>query len=275
MTRMTMQAAVTMGQLQKRLDVIGHNVANINTNGYKTRESNFSSLLSQQLNIEDDPTNEAGRLTPEGLRMGTGAMLGHTNINLDQGSIQTTNRGLDIALLEPNHMFQLNVTENGIEETRYTRSGNFYLQPMENDQVMLSTSDGHPVMGEDGPIMLDPNMESIQVSSNGEILVTRGGEQQVEGQLTIVEATRPRMLEATGDNMFRLSEASLATYPLADIIDAVGAGEINVQAGALEASNVDMAKQMTELTQTQRAYQFNGRTVSMHDQMKGLINQLR
>ncbi len=58
MTRMTMQAAVTMGQLQKRLDVIGHNVANINTNGYKTRDTNFSSLLSQQLNIEDDPTNE-------------------------------------------------------------------------------------------------------------------------------------------------------------------------------------------------------------------------
>ncbi|GAE92485.1 flagellar basal-body rod protein FlgG [Gracilibacillus boraciitolerans JCM 21714] len=142
MTRITFQAAATMGgQLQKRLDNIGNNIANLNTTGYKKRDANFSSLLSQQINTEPDPTNADGRLTPDGLRIGAGAKLGHTNFNFAQGSIQRTDRNLDVALLEDNHLFQVAVNENGIEEVRYTRAGNFYLTPLENDQVMLVTSD--------------------------------------------------------------------------------------------------------------------------------------
>ncbi|UOQ50268.1 flagellar hook-basal body protein [Gracilibacillus caseinilyticus] len=274
MTRMTIQAAATMGQLQKRLDNIANNIANSNTTGYKNRDANFSSLLSQQINLEADPTNETGRLTPEGLRVGAGAKLGHTNFDFTQGSLQTTDRNLDVALLEDNQFFQVAVEENGQEEVRYTRAGNFYLSPMENDTVMLVTSDGNPVLGANQqPIVLADDMEDLTIDENGMINVTRNGEQVVEGQIGVVEAVRPRLFEASGDSLFRLSEDSLNNYPLNEIINDVD--NISVQSGALEGSNVDIAKQTTDMIETQRAYQFNARTISMHDQMNGLINQLR
>ncbi|UOQ87062.1 flagellar hook-basal body protein [Gracilibacillus salinarum] len=274
MTRMTFQAAATMGQLQKRLDNIANNIANTNTTGYKNRDANFSSLLSQQINLEADPTNETGRLTPEGLRVGTGAKLGHTNFDFTQGSLQTTDRNLDVALLEDNQFFQVAVEENGQQEVRYTRAGNFYLSPMENDTVMLVTSNGNPVLGANQqPITLADNMEDLTIDENGMINVTRNGVQVVEGQLGVVEAVRPRLFEASGESLFRLSEDSLTNYPLNEIINDVDT--IRVQSGALEGSNVDIAKQTTDMIETQRAYQFNARTISMHDQINGLINQLR
>ncbi|MDX8047614.1 flagellar hook-basal body protein [Gracilibacillus sp. S3-1-1] len=276
MTRMTIQAAVTMGQLQNRLDNIGNNIANANTAGFKGRDANFSSLLSQQINTEPDPTNPVGRLTPEGLRIGSGAKLGHTNVNFEQGSMEVTDRNLDVALLGDDQLFQVAVEENGVAETRYTRAGNFYLSPQEDNQVMLVTSDGNPVLGAGGePIVLMNNMDDLKIEENGAINVTRNGVQNVEGQLEIVQAVRPRLLEAAGNNLFRLSEESLDNYPLAEIVNNVGQADVRLKSGALETSNIDLAKQTTDMIETQRAYQFNAKTISMHDQMQGLINQLR
>ncbi|PWU67120.1 flagellar hook-basal body protein [Gracilibacillus dipsosauri] len=274
MTRMTFQAAAMMTQLQHKLDTIGNNLANLNTTGFKSRETNFSALLTQQINTED-ATDNGARLTPEGIRVGAGAKLGHTNLNLQEGSLQTTERALDVALLEANHLFQVNVVENGTEEIRYTRAGNFYLSPINNEQVMLVTSDGYPVLGEAGPIILANDMDNVAIDENGRINVTRNGMEQVEGQLNIVEAVRPRLLEGTGDSLFRLSEETLANYNLNEIINDVEGNNVRLQSGALESSNVNMSIQMTDMIETQRAYQFNARTISVHDQMKGLINQLR
>jgi flagellar basal-body rod protein FlgG len=272
MSRMNIQAAVTMAQLQQKLDNIGHNIANANTNGYKQRTANFSSLLMQQIgNDEINPT----RLTPEGIRLGSGARLGHTNINFSQGSLQQTDRNLDVALLEDNQFFQISVTENGATETRYTRAGNFYLSPMDNGQVMLVSSDGNPVLGANGPILLEDNMEALEIGENGQVMVTRNGVATQEAQLSVVQAIRPRLLESTGDNLYRLSELTLASYDQAEIIEDIPVNELNVRAGALEASNVSIQEQMTEMIETQRAYQFNAKSISMHDQMQGLINQLR
>ncbi|GAE92484.1 flagellar basal-body rod protein FlgG [Gracilibacillus boraciitolerans JCM 21714] len=126
------------------------------------------------------------------------------------------------------------------------------------------------------PIILNNNMEDLKIENNGQLTVTRNGVQAVEAELGVVEAVRPRLLEAAGNNLFRLSEQSLENYPLETIINGVGLQDIRIDSGgALEASNVDLAQQTTDMIETQRAYQFNARSISMHDQMKGLINQLR
>ncbi|MCT2535108.1 flagellar hook-basal body protein [Aquibacillus koreensis] len=275
MSRMSIQAAVTMGQLQKRLDVIGHNVANTNTAGYKSRQADFSSLLIQQIDNLRDPANEEGRVTPDGIRIGSGAKLAHTNIDLSIGALQQTDRPLDVALTEKNHLFQVSVTENGVTETQYTRSGNFYLNPMDDGTVMLTTADGHPLIGEDGPIRIVEGFESISLAEDGRLLVRRNGVDEAEGQLAFVEAIRPRMLEAVGDNNFRLSQEALDQFDENEILQDLGPGIGNVKVGSLENANVDLTKQMSDLVLTQRAYQLNARTISMNDQMSGLINQLR
>ena len=96
------QAAVTMNQLQNQIDMIGHNLANSQTTGYKTRQAEFSSLLSQQITNMTDPENARGRITPDGIRIGTGARLGSINNNLSLGAIKNTDRALDTLLLNKN-----------------------------------------------------------------------------------------------------------------------------------------------------------------------------
>lgn len=271
-----LQAAVTMGQLQNKLDVIGNNMANVNTTGYKNRQTDFSSLLFQQMDNPSDPANEQGRMTPDGIRIGSGAKLSHTNIDLSAGAFQETGRALDVALLNENQLFQVNVTENGVTETRFTRDGSFYLNPINNGQsVMITNHNGEPVIGTNGPIVLAGGFEAISVNGEGMIQVTRNGEQQVEVQLEIVEAIRPRVLESAGTNNFRLPNLDELNYEPGEIIQAVGQDDVQLKSKALESSNVDIAKQMTDMLMTQRSYQFNAKTISTSDQMMGLVNQLR
>lgn len=276
MSRMMIQAAVTMNQLQSKLDLIGNNLANSQTTGYKSRESEFSSLLFQQINNMTDPANAQGRLTPDGLRIGSGAKLGSINADLSMGSFIETGRSLDLALLGENLLFQIEVTENGIAETQYTRDGAFYLNTMADGQsLMLTTKDGHPVLGVNGPIVIADGFDSIDIQSNGQVLVQRGNQTEIAGDLAIVEAIRPRLLEAAGENGFRMPDLEALGYSFEEIIQNVNLAADVVKSGSLESSNVDLAKQMTDMIMTQRSYQFNARTISMSDQMSGLINQIR
>ncbi|WP_164218406.1 flagellar hook-basal body protein [Virgibacillus sp. YIM 98842] len=276
MSRSMIQAAVTMNQLQNKLDLIGNNLANSQTTGYKSREADFSSLLTQQINNVTHPQNAEGRLTPDGVRIGSGARLGSVNMNMALGAINETGRELDVALLQPNYFFQVEVTENGNTETRYTRDGSFYLNPInDNQDVLLTNGDGNPVLGENGPIIIAEGFDSITIQPNGQITVQRGNVTEDAGNITITEVVRPRLLEAAGENNFRLPDTAELGFELDEILQAPAGNQELLKNGALENANVDVAKQMSDLMLTQRAYQFNSRTISMGDQMMGLINQLR
>lgn len=276
MSQMMIQAAVTMNQLQQKLDLIGNNLANSQTTGYKGRQADFSSLLIQQVNNLSDEANAEGRLTPDGIRVGTGAKLGSTNIDLTHGSILETGRVLDTALIQDNHLFQIQVNEKGQANTLFTRDGSFYLTPVNNNEgLMLTTADGNPVLGQNGPIVIAEGFDSIAIRENGQMVVSRGGQQAVEAQLTVVEAVRPRLLEAAGQNMFHLPDTENLGFDATEIIQATDLNANVLQSGALEQSNVDVGQAMADLMVAQRSYQFNSRTISMGDQMMGLVNQLR
>lgn len=274
---MMIQAAVTMDQLQHKLDMIGNNMANSQTTGYKSREAEFSSLLFQQMNnVSGDPANEENRLTPEGIRVGSGAKLGTANLDFTNGAITETGRALDTALRGDNYFYQIQDTENDGEVIRYTRDGSFHLSPVnDTGDVMLTTSDGNPVIGQAGPIVMEDGFDTIDIQANGQIIVGRGDQTEVVGELDIVEVIRPQLLEATGDNNFQLPDLAELGFEMGEIIQATDPTIDALQSNALERSNVDASKQMTDLITAQRSYQFNAQTISIGDEMKGLINQLR
>lgn len=270
------QAAVTMNQLQHKLDVIGNNLANSQTVGYKGRQTEFASLLFQQINNLTDPANAEGRLTPNGVRIGSGSALGAMNMDLSVGSFNETGRALDTALLEENHLFQIQITDDETSEIQYTRDGAFYLNPTGDQQtLMLTTKDGQPILGVDGPIVVNDGFDTINIRQNGQVVTQRGNQTDNVGQISVVEAIRPRLLEATGNNTFRLPDLDPLNLNLADIIQNPDPMANVIKSKTLEHSNVDLSQEMTELMMTQRSYQFNARTISMSDQMSGLINQLR
>ena len=106
MNRMTITAANTMNQLQKQLDVISHNIANLQTTGYKKQKATFSELMYQQHNNQMNTQAEIGRLTPYGVRMGTGAKIDQIQTVLTQGPIVNTGRALDFALTKPDQFLK-------------------------------------------------------------------------------------------------------------------------------------------------------------------------
>lgn len=269
------QAYSTMNQLQQKLDTVSHNIANADTTGYKARKAEFSSLLFQQVNNMTDPRNAEGRLTPDGIRVGSGARLGSIQYHSAIGSIKTTDRRLDTMLINENHFYEVAVTDGANTNTYYTRDGAFYLHPINDDDMLLVTKDGHPVLGADGPIQINGEFDAVDINTNGDIVVTRGTEQEVVGRLSVVQAIRPRLLEAAGDNFFRLPDLDALGLVEADIIQATGENDRLIESGVLESSNVNMAEEMTDMIVAQRAYQFNARSITMADQMQGLINQIR
>lgn len=274
MSRAMIQAAVTMGQLQNKLDVIGNNLANSQTNGYKRKQTEFSSMLVQQINNLHHES--ASRQTPEGIRVGTGARLGTIRHDQAIGSLRETERGLDVALNDPAHYFQVQVTESGVTETRFTRDGALYLQPVTGENaVQLTNASGHPVLGQNGPITIANGFESIQLTDTGSIVTMRNGVEQVEGQLAPVAIEQSRFLEQAGDNLLRLPTNEEVGLGGANVAEPVVTNGALLTVGALEQSNVDLADEMSELLMAQRSYQYNARTLSMGDQMYGLINQLR
>ena len=273
--RMSSLAAGTMNQLQQKMDMIAHNLANSNTVGYKERQTEFSDMLSQQIN-NLTPADQAGpRRTPDGLREGMGARLGAINSNLEMGSIQVTERELDNVLRNEKHLFQVQAEHNGQQEVQYTRDGSFYLQPVGNgDDMMLVTQDGLPVLGQNGAIQFSgADVERIQMDEAGNLYVKRAGqvEDEIVGTLALSEATFPRALETVGDNLFRIGEE----FANNNVMQAVQNDDRVIQNGAIEMSNVSMQDQMTDLINAQRSYQMNARSVTMSDQMQGLVNQLR
>lgn len=270
------QAHAAMNALQKKLDTIGHNLANSNTHGYKSRHVEFQSLLKQQINNLNDPNNAVGRRTPDGIRVGTGSKVGSTNSDLSIGSMQVTDRSLDTMLLHENHFYQIHVQRDGIDEVRYTRSGAFYVTPLADGQtVQLVTSEGYPVYGENGPIQFNANFDALLIDERGQVIATYGNAEINVGTLAIVEITRPRLLQAVGENAFRLPNLDPLGYQFDEIVRAPIGNEPLVQNKVLEMSNVSIQDEMTEMIIAQRAYQLNARSITTADQMQGLVNQLR
>ena len=269
-------AATMMNQLQLRMDQTSNNLVNMNTHGYKARQSNFSSLMFQQIDHMLGNDADSPRLTQEGIREGSGAKLAHTNIHMGQGTIQATDRALDVAIEHPNQFFVVNVPGvDGDVEQQYTRAGNFYMQPInDNEQVMLTDSNGNPVQGVDGPIILDHDFENIEITADGRIETTTAGATETVANLQLVQIDLPRALDYTGGNNYRLDVEGLGV-PAEELAIAVPPQELTLHTRSLEASNVDFSQEMARLIESQRAYSLNGQSITLGDQMMGLINSMR
>lgn len=279
MLRTMMTATNTMGQLQNRLDTISNNIANSNTQGYKSKEATFNELLYQQYN--NDKQDRAARQSPVGIRYGSGAMLGQIQSNQKQGSLQTTNRDLDLAFTKPKQYFNILMPdgENGAK-TVYTRQGDFYLSPLNNGTVMVVTADGYPLANENGQaITLPDNVKSFAIRDGGVLEALYPNGEIRRTNVGVTEFQKPQLMEDISGSYVGLpNNLAQLGYTQADVVTALrGANrqQIGMQSGALEMSNVDLSKEMTDLMQTQRSYQFNSRAVTLADQMLGLINGIR
>lgn len=272
-------AATSMRELQKKVDVIANNIANVNTTGYKRSEANFSDALVQSFDRQAGAANEIGRATPNGLRIGSGVKIAQTTLRSEQGSIQRTDRPLDFAIQGESAFFR--VASEG--QVFYTKDGSFQLQPVLNStQVNLVTSSGDAVLdSNNNPISFDGNYDSIKANQNGTLEITYKNTAQppTQIQLSVANINQPNLLEKIGANRYQLpgTEAEQLANGLMQVVDLSQQNNtgIRIAQGSLEQSNVDLTEEMTELIATQRLMQSQSKAITFADDMMGLVNTIR
>lgn len=279
MLRTMITATNTMTQLQQKLDTISNNIANSATNGYKAKDAKFSELLYQQ--FDNEKFDKAERQSPTGIRYGVGAMLGQIQTNHAQGNIQTTDRSLDFAFNKEKQYFNILMPngENG-QKLVYSRQGDFYISPINNNQVMFVNADGYPVADSNGQaITFQNDPKSFAVSKEGTLRVQYANGNTLAFELGVTRLNKPQVMEHISGTYIGLpnnfADLGLTEADVVTNLQGANRGQIDVINGALEMSNVKIEKEMTELIATQRSYQFNARAVTLADQMLGLINGIR
>ncbi|KWX77910.1 flagellar hook-basal body protein [Paenibacillus jilunlii] len=270
MNNSTIGAAVSMSSLQQRLDIIADNVANMYTDGYKSKEGSFEDVLTrvqQQSKDYDQP----GRSTPLGFNIGFGVRVPTVTTNWEEGPLKETGNPTDLAI-QGNGLFGVQV--NGA--TAYTRKGDFHFVPdsANPDRMMLVDNTGNPVLNTQGKPLTVLTDVSAAIDESGQVWTkTAENAPARRGEaIMIVEPFSKSALQAVDGNFYVLADGVTAQQAFK------GAGEpstIGVRAGYLEQSNVDLSKEITEMMQIQRTYQLAARALTSSDQMLGLANNMR
>jgi len=280
-------AASSLYGLQRKLDIIADNVANLNTTGYKRRDASFQDILTTAK--AQQPSMELpGRRTPLGLTEGWGARLSMQWSDFSQGTLVSTGQPFDLAI-EGNALFELAVPrigadgeqeldENGnpVFDRVWTRDGAFQLSPNQADgMIYLTAKDGTFVVDENGEKIAIPPSSRVDIDESGTITAwTDAGEAVTVGRLRLVRIVNPHLLTAVGSQRYALADNVPLDSALEPLAGTVTEG-IAVRQGYLEQSNVDLTKEMTDLINAQRAFQLMSRALSSADTMWDLANKLR
>jgi flagellar hook protein FlgE len=290
---------------QSKLDVVGNNIANVNTFGYKKGRVTFKDLVSQQVGSASAGNATTGGINPKEVGLG-GTMATVDNV-YNQGAMQNTGRALDVGI--SGEGFYATMVNGQIQ---YTRAGNFYT----DNQGNLVTGDGTylvgsrtstlppsptpgvaatPVAGdftgpgadlafyaaddttaktpEYGRIKIPTDARSLSISKDGQVSFVDGaGKLQIAGYIVTSNFSNNAGLSKVGANNFVQSQNSGA--PQFGVPGAGGRGEL--VSGALEMSNVDLSEEFTEMIVAQRGFQANTRIITTSDEiLQELVNLKR
>lgn len=239
-----MEALLTGARIQEiRLETISNSLANINTPGFK--ENKIFSL--DQVNMEG-PNDGASSTGSYMLNSATLKLPVGTFIDFTQGPMVLTGNPLDLAL-EGNGFFSV-MTPDG---KQYTRNGTFTI----NEENVLVTKEGYPVLGSGGEISIDTDNYSsndISIDETGRIFQ---GESEV-GTFQIESFEDNGVLKKVGETLFaKISDSN-----------AVDADEeFFIRQGYLEQSNVEAIRAMTEMIEVLRGYEAYQKALKTVDQI--------
>ena len=269
----------------KGLEVIGNNIANVNTTAYKSNQASFSDSFSNTLRGAA-PSTATGS-NQSAMQVGTGVTLGGISTNFTQGSVSSTGRGTDLAI-SGNGYF---IVENPTDSTLYaTRAGEFRW----DDQGYLINQDGYRVQGLTGGtppgtlggIRLEQTLpagvqrQSVSFDESGNVIeFYSDGTTATTNQLLLKNFNDPSALMKEGSNLYSGFEAAgpvngAALDNSADKPNQGGLGKI--QSGALELSNVDLTEEFANMITAQRSFQASSRLITVSDTvLEDIVNLKR
>lgn len=271
MLRSMFSAISGMDSFQTQLDVIGNNIANVNTPGFKSGRADFANVLSQTISGSSGGTAMAsGGTNPQ--QVGLGTKIAAIQTLFTPGAPQATGNALD-ADINGDGLF---VAKDTGGSTYYTRAGSLAVDSAQN--LVLPNGmivQGYPAGGAKtgngfqdlnltnlaataGVSALMPSSPNVQIGADGSISVTlTNGTQQTLGYVTLATLPNYQGMQSSGDNLFtQTSNSGAPTYGLPG---ANNAGAL--QSGYLEASNVDLTQEFSNMIVAQQGFTANSKMI--------------
>jgi flagellar basal-body rod protein FlgF len=213
--------------LERQMDVVANNVANVNTNGFKADKSLFQEYL--KTGAHED--NFVGRDRSVSYVLDNGTFKDFT-----AGPTEQTKNPLDVAI--DGGGFLVVQTPGG---ERYTRDGGLSI----NNQGQLVTASGLPVLGTSGPIVFQPTDHDIAIAADGNISVQEGVNHtdSVRGKLRLVSFADAQRLLKEGSNLYSAGTATAQPDT-----------KSYLRQGFVEKSNVNSVAEMSRMIEVTRTY---------------------
>ncbi len=259
MIRALYTAASGMNAQQANIDNVAHNLANVNTTGYKKSRVEFQDLVYEQSKAPGSPTSTTGE-APIGLESGLGVRASATARDFGRGNLRNTNAPYDLAI-EGQGFFQVTLPSG---EIGYTRAGSFQL----NGQGQIVTQDGYPL---EPAMTIPPTATSVFISKDGIVSAAMqgtGGAPHQIGTIEIATFQNPAGLLAAGGSTYMATTASGDPVTGAPGTEARG----TIQQGFIEDSNVSVVDEMVNMILGQRAYEANSKVLKAADEMLQQVN---
>lgn len=276
---------------QTRMDVIGDNIANVNTPGFKRSRATFQDIFYQTIRGGALGNDTRGGTNPQ--QVGLGISLGTIDVIHTQGQSQPTGK-LDDIMVQGDGFFVLREGiegEAGVGQEYYTRAGAFRFLPHEDgENYLVNPANGMYVMNAEGnAISIPGNARSFNIDTLGYVhYVDSEGEPHIFPDsgtpvpIAIAKFPNPAGLDKAGENLYKYSYAAgvEAGGGLGGPDEIRGGrpsedGRGTVIPGALEMSNVELAQEFTEMIVTQRGFQANARTITVSDEMLAELTNLK
>jgi flagellar basal-body rod protein FlgG len=261
MNRALRTAATGMMAQQLNVDTIAHNLANVNTTGFKKSRPEFQDLMYQTLRASGTSVNPNIQ-QPLELQVGNGSVAVGTQRSFLQGDAQPTKNPMDLAI-QGEGFFQVRRADNTVA---YTRDGTFKISA----DGRLVTAEGYQV---DPGISFASDTTNVTVSRDGTIEATtvENSVPTKVGQMELAKFVNPAGLRSVGNNLYVETPAS--GPPLLGVAASEGLGEI--MQGYLESSNVDVVEEMVSMITAQRAYEINSKTIKTVEEMLTIANNVK
>lgn len=261
---------------QTKMDVIGNNIANVNTVGYKSSRVIFQDIYSQTIKPASTSTGSTGGTNPQ--QIGLGVQAATIDVMTTVGTPQYTGYALDLSI-DGDGYFVID-DGSGTGSFTYTRAGNLYTDSDNN----LVDANGNYIMGFETTatspyaetdlkkITIDPSYTDVSIDSQGQVTALNGSTSETIAIIAIATFSNPNGLEKTGESSYRTTVNS--GDPTFSAPDTGRAGKLNP--GTLEMSNVDLTAEFADMIVTERGFQANSRIITTTDEMlEELVNMVR
>ncbi len=259
--------------LTQGLQVLGNNIANVNSLGYKSSRANFSDNF--YMHINDAESGEGGVPSNNVQQHGTGVHVSSISSDFNQGTIEVTGLDLDLAIQGealPNGggFFELQDPTTG--DLFYTRAGAFestvegLVVTRDQYRYQLLSAEGKPlVVGlEEGETLLTRRIEEDGVVN---LVVNREGEDIIRksGQLKIANFQSPQYLRRVGNGFFSNGQVGQNVAGILDNSFPASGSNGKIKQYALELSNVDLTNEFAAMISHQRSFQAGSRVITTSD----------